>query len=222
MAEFAHNNREHSTKGMSPFYITMGYHPKMFPLTFDKTKTPNLDERLIAIGKARDEATAAHENARRIMRERFTGSWQPFKQGEKVWLEGTNIRVSHGSKKLSPKRHGPFKITHIYPKHAYRLQLPKSWEQKKIHPVFHASKLTPYRETQEHGRNYTELPPDVIEGEEEWEIEAITGHRLIRGKTEYLVHWKGYPNSEDMWMKAAELKHAQTMLNSYKRLHKIR
>jgi transposase InsO family protein len=34
LAEFTHNHRAHSSKGVSPFYIIMGYNPKPFPTIF--------------------------------------------------------------------------------------------------------------------------------------------------------------------------------------------
>jgi hypothetical protein len=43
--------------------------------------------------------------------------------------------------------------------------------------MFHASLLMPFMETEEHGRNFIEPPPDEIEGEEEWEVEQILGKR---------------------------------------------
>jgi len=49
--------------------------------------------------------------------------------------------------------------------------------------VFHASLLTPYKETDEHGTNFLEPPPELIEGEEEWEVEQILGKcHFGRGK----------------------------------------
>ena len=50
---------------------------------------------------------------------------------------------------------------------AYRLKLPPHW---KIHDIFHASLLTAYKETNIHGPNFIEPPPDIIEGEPEWEV----------------------------------------------------
>ena len=55
--------------------------------------------------------------------------------------------------------------------------LPEQW---KIHPVFHVDLLTPYKETAFHGTNYTRPPPDLIDGEEEYEVEKILDSR-VRG-----------------------------------------
>jgi hypothetical protein len=78
--------------------------------------------------------------------------------------------LPYGTIKLVPKRHGPFKIMEVRSPVVYQLTLPPQW---KIHPVFHASLLTPYIKTEEHGPNYTRPPPNMIEGEEQYEVEAV-------------------------------------------------
>jgi len=91
-----------------------------------------------------------------------------------------NIKRPYNSKKLSPKRYGPFKVVAKISHVAYQIKLPETWG---IHDVFHASLLTPYKETEEHGTNFLEPPPELIEGEEEWEVEQILGKRHFgRGK----------------------------------------
>jgi hypothetical protein len=81
---------------------------------------------------------------------------------------------------------------------AYQLQLPPAWT---IHDVFHASLLTPYHKTKEHGSNFSRPPPEVVNEEEEFEVEAIMGHRFFgKGrKLQYLVKWKGYPTADNTW-----------------------
>jgi hypothetical protein len=37
--------------------------------------------------------------------------------------------------------------------------------------------LTPYVEIMEHGENYLRPPPDMIKGEEQYEVEAIQAHQ---------------------------------------------
>jgi hypothetical protein len=78
----------------------------------------------------------------------------------------------------------------------YQLKLPLQWS---IHPVFHASLLMPYIETNEHSANYTRPPPNMIEGEEQYEVEVIQAHQRRNHKLQYLIKWKGYPESDNTW-----------------------
>ena len=87
----------------------------------------------------------------------------------------------------------------------------------KIHDVFHVDLLLLFKETEEHGPTYTRPPPDVIQGEEEYEVEYIRDERR-RGqgkKREYLVHWMGYPASDDSWVAEEDL-NAPELLKSYR------
>lgn len=100
----------------------------------------------------------------------------------------------------------------------YKLQLPKTW---KIHPVFHAALLTPYKETDTHGPNDMNPSPDLIDREEEYEVEAIISHRK-RGKgLEYLVTWKGYSLVDNTWEPQKNLKEAQEILDAFKQQHSL-
>ncbi|EEB88828.1 hypothetical protein MPER_13157, partial [Moniliophthora perniciosa FA553] len=40
-AEFAHNNRTHSTMKLSPFHMMMGYDPRPLPTAFGNTNVPS-------------------------------------------------------------------------------------------------------------------------------------------------------------------------------------
>ena len=59
-------------------------------------------------------------------------------------------------------------------------------------------------------------PPDLIEGEEEYEVEKITHHKVVRRQMHYLVTSKGYPLFEKKWMKEDELGNAKKILIEYK------
>ncbi|ESK81235.1 hypothetical protein Moror_14425, partial [Moniliophthora roreri MCA 2997] len=170
MAEFAHNNRTHSVTHHSPFFMTMGYHPRPLPTVFGKTNVPSVEKRLSELKRLREETSSMIELARKRVLERGNKKNDIFEKGQKVWLEGKNLDFGYPTKKLSPKREGPFEIEEVMGPVTYRLKLPRQW---KIHPVFHVGLLSPYKETDEHGANYLEPPPDIVDGYEEFEIEAI-------------------------------------------------
>jgi hypothetical protein len=138
----------------------------------------------------------------------------PFAVSSKVWLEATNLKLpSNLTPKLAPRRYRPFKVVAQISKVAYKLSLPSHW---KIHNVFHASLLMPYCETQQHGPNFLEPPPDIIEGEPEWEVKRILQERTYGHwkKKQYLVRWKGYSPSHDEWIPEEDL-HAPDLLAEF-------
>ncbi|EPQ49885.1 hypothetical protein GLOTRDRAFT_18765, partial [Gloeophyllum trabeum ATCC 11539] len=54
-AEFAHNQRSHSARNESPFYLMMGYHPRAIPAVTINTELPSVEERLQRLQAAREE-----------------------------------------------------------------------------------------------------------------------------------------------------------------------
>ena len=88
----------------------------------------------------------------------------------------------------------------------------------KIHPVFHVNLLIPFISTDEYGKAYSQPPPELIDGEEEYEVNEIIRHRT-KGQSkekEYFVSWIGYPASENSWVKAKDL-HTPELLAEYHR-----
>ena len=68
----------------------------------------------------------------------------------------------------------PFSIAKVISPMAYRLNLNPNW---RIHLVFHVSNLKRYYRSEEF--EWVELPPSpvVVEGEKEFEVEAILRHK---------------------------------------------
>src|SRR5271170_3020327 len=185
--EFTHNNRRHAERKQSPFELMLGEAPKSIPITFQKTKYPSVEQRLQSMIKDREEAMASHELAMRKIADRKNNTFTSFKKGDLVWLDTRNIKTTNNPK-IGPHREGLFKISDVLGPVTYRLNLPESW---RIHNVFHAILLKPYIENETYGTNYPRPPPDLLEGEEVYEVESIQRHRQRGQGYQYLVKWKG-------------------------------
>ena len=86
----------------------------------------------------------------------------------------------------------------------------------KIHDVFHVDLLTPYYETKAYEEQYTQPPPELIDGEEEYKIEEIIDDRYNKQKCtkQYLIKWLGYSMSENTWVNKKDL-HSPKLLEEY-------
>jgi len=168
-----------------------------------------MEERIHLMEERRAQAIAA---LNQIAEKSGTPSAQ-YSTGEQVWLEGKNLCLPYQATKLAPKRYGPFKIIKEISPVAYQLALPLTW---KIHDTFHASLLSPYRETTTYGPNFSRPPPDLINNEEQYKVEQICNHRYFRRNRtlQYLIHWKGYPDSDDTWELVADT-HAPDLVKAY-------
>src|SRR5882757_6989916 len=140
-----------------------------------------------------------------------------FSKGDHVWLDGKNLKLRYPKAKLAPKRYGPFKVLDTLGPVTYRIQTPRTW---RIRNVFHISLLSPYKETPEHGPNFEKPPPELVEGQSEYEVEHIIKSDVRKnGRLMYLVKWKGYPDSDNTWEPTGHLKHAQEKIDEYHKKH---
>ena len=98
------------------------------------------------------------------------------------------------------------------------LKLPESW---KIHKVFHATLLCPYKENEVYGENYPQPLPDVEDGEEVYEAEQVLKHRRRGQGYEYLVKWAGYPITEALWEPKSSFTGAAEISKEYQEHHQL-
>ncbi len=139
MAQYVRNSWPSSTTKQVPFNTLIGYTPLTHQPTHS-TDIPNLRQHLERIKESRTAALEALCKSTERQEGNAAPHFKEYQPGDKVWLEGTNLKRIEGIPKLSPRRYRPFelatKISHV----AYQINLPKAW---KIHNVFHASLLTP-------------------------------------------------------------------------------
>ena len=221
LGEFAYNNHVHSSTQHSPFFVDTGRHPHM---GFEPNQRPlkleavnefadwmksTLDEARSALAKSKDDM-ARYYNQRRTPAPTFA-------VGEKVFLDATDISTTRPSKKFAHRYLGPYPVVRPVGSHAYRLKLPPS--MSRIHPVFHVVKLMPVPLDLIEGRQARPPPPpDIVGGENRYEVEEVIDSRMRYRKLQYLVRWKGYGREEDSWLAEGDLD-APELIGDFYRTH---
>ena len=100
-----HNGQVNDTLGIAPTQALLGYFPLLNPPTPPLTTNPKTEDRA-------EQATKFQQLAQEMLDK--AANWTPpdqFEVGAKVWLEGSNLALPYQTRKLAPKRHGPFTIT---------------------------------------------------------------------------------------------------------------
>ena len=127
--------------------------------------------------------------------------------GDKVLLSTKNLRL-HGTRKFRDQFVGPFIVTECIGNTAYCLDSSRSAVLSGVHDVFHVSLLCAWLTNGVHA----DVPSIEINGEAEYEVSEIKGHRERQGEMQYLTSFVGFDSSEDMWLSTAQLEHAPVLL----------
>ena len=180
IAMAVHNHFANASTKVAPSEALLGYLPRMDYLM----SPPTLNERV----EQRTKIATERQEQAKVALNKLANTTPPdqFTIGDRVWLEAKNLKLSYQMPKLTPKCHSPFMITRCVSPVAYQLQLPLTWT---IHNVFHAGLLTRYHKMIEHGVNFTKPLLEVVDGNEEYEVEAVLNHRYYgQGhKLQYLI-----------------------------------
>jgi len=144
IAEFQHNNHVHSAMQQPLFLLDTGRIPHMgFEPRQDPSSLETVNEFTKRIESATEEAKSVICKAQEDMTRYYNQRRSPapvFKQGDWVYLDASDIRMTCPSPKLSHRKLGPFEIERQVGPLAYQLKLPHGLRQ--LHPVFNVVKLS--------------------------------------------------------------------------------
>jgi hypothetical protein len=176
MAEFQYNNHIHSSTQQTLFLLDTGRHLRMgFELVQLLSHLETVNEFTDQMNSALTEAKSTLAKAQDDMSHYYDRRQEPapeYAPGDKVYLDGSDIRTSRLSKKLAHHFLGPYIVEHRIGANAYRLHLPKSMSH--LHPVFPVVKLLTAPPDPIPGRRSSPPPdPVLIDGEEEYEVEVV-------------------------------------------------
>ena len=198
-AEFAYNNKVHSSTKTLPFRVNYRQDPRMGFEMRKKgkyegaekfvTKIKEIQEKVkVALGKVQEEMKYADRKRAEV---------DEYKVGDLVMLSTKDLKyqmVGRRTEKLMERFVGPYRIKKIVSSNTVELELSSI---VKIHLVVNISRIRKYV-GQVEGQRKEQPVPVVIEGEEEWKVKRILNKQRIQGKDKYLVRWKGFIAESDI------------------------
>ncbi|GBG59187.1 hypothetical protein CBR_g32202 [Chara braunii] len=218
-----YNNAVHSATGVSPNSLLQTFKPKL-PLDFllsenESTAAPGTLEFAYRYEQKMQQAVEQMQKAQAAMIESENRHCRPstFQVGDRVWVKSSELGQEYGmSRKLMPQYFGPWEVLDIVwtdpDGPSYVVRIPG---HLRTYPVFHASKLAPFKETDQFPSRRSMLPP-TMDGEVD--IDDIVDHRELpvsrpagRGrppkpKLQYRVRFRHHTDpKEDRWFTREEL-----------------
>jgi len=214
--EAAMNNSVNATTGKTPTEMVYGTPLRLFPLPRDLAR-PNVDIPAVSdyIQRIQDNIAFARDRHVEAKTKQTTYANKSrreepdYKVGDKVYLETKNLRLRIKKKgrsaKFYPRYVGPFEISKTETATSnYTLKLPPEY---RIHPKVHARRLKLAHDNDPKlfpGRIPPNPPPiDAEDGQ--YAVEAILDHRKVGRSRQFLVHWEGYSDTEDSWVKEGDI-----------------
>ena len=215
LVQFAINNRQHAATKFSPFQLTRTYTPHM-GVEHRVSKAPAAAEFTNRLSRAYDSLVKAHSCI--LTQTNHSRSDAPsYAIGDRVWLSTDNLRLPRTSQKLSEQWLGPYAIMKLIGSNTVELRLPRSM---RIHPVVNISRVKPYRERLPGQPVTTPGPSTVTEDhKEEYKVEFVVDSRYKGKRLEYLVHWKGWSNTDRTWEPLSNLGNAEDAVHDFHATH---
>lgn len=204
--EYAHNSLPVSATGLSPFQCSLGYQPPVFPSLESESAVPSAHAFVQRCRRTWNRArqTLLQVGARtKAKADRHRSKPPVYVVGQKVWLSTKNIPLRSVCNKLAPKFIGPFTVIKIISPVAVRLKLPPTY--RRIHPVFHVSKLKPVFHAAINPPMPVPPPPRLVDGETSYSVKRILDARRRGRGFQYLVDWEGYGPEERSWVPARDI-----------------
>jgi hypothetical protein len=209
--EFSHNSAIHTSTGLSPFQLTYGFQPYTptslaadAPSSRPPTHTDFVKHMSLLLRRAQasllTSQTAQAHQANKHRRD------LTLPIGSFAWVSREHLHPASSPttvRKLGPKWFGPYKVTRQATPVSYTLDIPTHLRH---HRTIHISQLKPATGIPNPTTFRQAPPPDIIDGEPHYYVEAFLKSRGSSSRREHLVKWQGYADDDNVWVSEASLR----------------
>ena len=182
MAEFAYNNKRHTTTQILPFEANYGLSPRMGFEGRREKRFEAAEEFAERMKQVQEEVKAVLEKAQEEIKryaDRKRKEGVEFKVGNLVLLNTKELKWHMKGKRLEKLTEwfvGPYKVKSIVSANVVELELLPTVN---VHPVVNVSRLQMYKLQVEEQKAATPALV-IVEGEEEYKVEKILNKRKVQ------------------------------------------
>ena len=220
IAQFSINSKKHTSTKVAPFEATWSYVPHMGIEHLPVNKAPAAKNFTSEMEGTLESMRKNLEKAKEWMKlnaNKNCSAAPDYTIGQQVWLATENLQLTCASRKLTERWLGPYTIIDLAGPNAIKLKLPRSMQ---IHPVVNVSQIKPYLGPIEGQTLYWPRPVHVTKDRDnKWEVDHIVDSHLKNKKLEYLIHWRGYDDSDCTWEPKSNLRNTKDAIHDFHDSH---
>ena len=223
MIEFFYNNSVHITTLIISFFAITKRHLRMkFSIKNHSKKSESVTNYTMRMKKLHENLCyrLAETNVDYVIQHDKKHSVKMYLVDQLMWLNVKNIQIKKVFKKLEVRRYELYRILKHLSRQVYRLKLSS---KTRIHSIFNVSLLKFFcsrkRELNESLMKDLELEKKIHDS---WKINDILNSCIQNDQLQYLLSWKNFEASENIWKSSNCLDNCKTLLRFFHCKHLIK
>ncbi len=216
MIEFFYNNNVHIATSITSFFAVTERHLRMkFSVKNHSKKSESIINYVMRMKKLHENLCyrLAETNVDYATQHDKRHSAKMYLINQLIWLNVKNIQIKKSFKKLKARKYELYRILKRLNKQVYRLKLSSKMH---IHSVFNISLLKSFcsreKELNESLMKNLKLEKKIHDS---WKINDILNSCMQNDQLQYLLSWKNFEASENIWESSDCFNNCKTLLRFF-------